>query len=65
MKTYYVIEHVVRGITMRVSNIWGYGSDLYPTMLGAVNYARKYANARKRLGMSIGVITVKQVEVWK
>lgn len=63
MKTYYVIEHVVRGITMRVSGL--FGIDKYPTIAGAVAFARSYANARKRLGMSIGVITVKQVELWK
>lgn len=65
MKTYWVIEQVIHGVTLRVSNIFGYSSDLYPSMLGAVNYARQYANARKRLGMNCEGIVVKQVELYK
>jgi hypothetical protein len=59
MKTY-IITQTIHGVTKRVGSALGN----FVTIAGAIAFARSYANARKRLGMSIGVITVKQAEVW-
>lgn len=60
MKTY-IITQTIHGVTKHVGSVLGE----FATIASAVAFARSYANARARFGMSIGVITVKQVEVWK
>ena len=57
MKTYWIIERVTNGVTKRVGSALGN----FVTIAGAVAFARSYANARARFGMSCENIVVKQI----
>lgn len=56
MKTY-IITQTIHGVTKHVGSVLGE----FATIASAVAFARSYANARARFGMSTGELVVKQI----